>query len=286
MVSENDKRFFIRRLWGEISVLGNASLAAFAALGRPNPGRMAQQRDCAERALRQAADLPDGGAAANRSVLESLLVANSGPGGEDCRAKSPETCRCKGAKPQRKPALTPSKRAQVSAEMAAAGKSDAEIYAEQRQHMLDDATMKDVVEYKKKRKDMTRRLRDKFQNKTVQCEDENLPLLTINKKGIKEMADDKALDKSVRLGCSVGEHVEALHRLDELLRDGVVAGTRAGNQGRHAGNAPVSKVSELRSGFLSQVSGERCEAVFSVHEEKGTLPYAYFMYTKRERPKQ
>lgn len=163
------------------------------------------------------------------------VVMNSGPGGEDCRAKSVETCRCKGM-PRRKPAQSSAERARKTAEMEDEGKTDDEIYAEQRQYFLDD--------------------------------------------------DNKALDKSVRMGCSVGEHEEVLNRVDELLRDGVVTETRAGGQGRHAGNDKVETVSTLKSSYESQVSGDRCEAVFSVHETPDTPPYAYFMYTKKERPKQ
>ena len=217
--------------------------------------------------------------------LDSHVVLNAGPGGPDCEAESAESCRCKGL-PPRKPAQSPSERAQKTAAMQAEGKSDEEIYAEQRQYFLDDDTMKDVVVYKKQRKEMTRALRDKFQNTKVHRADDALPVIEITKKGIKEMADDKALDKSVRLGCSVGEHEEALNRMDELLRDGIVTETRSGGQGRHAGNDKVEKVSTLKSGYESQVSGERCEAVFSVHESPDAPPYAYFMYTKKERPKQ
>ena len=212
-------------------------------------------------------------------------VTNSGPGGENCRAKSAETCRCKGM-PRRKPAQSAAERARKTAAMQADGKSDDEIYAEQRQYFLDDDTMKDVVDYKKRRSEMTRALRDKFQNKKVHRADDVLPVIEITKKGIKEMADDKALDKSVRMGCSVGEHEEALNRVDELLRDGVVTETRAGGQGRHAGNDKVEKVSTLKSSYESRVSGDRCESVFSVHESPDAPPYAYFMYTKKERPKQ
>lgn len=213
------------------------------------------------------------------------VVMNSGPGGEDCRAKSVETCRCKGM-PRRKPAQSSAERARKTAEMEDEGKTDDEIYAEQRQYFLDDDTMKDVVDYKKRRSAMTRSLRDRFQNKKVHRSDAALPVIEITKKGIKEMADDKALDKSVRMGCSVGEHEEVLNRVDELLRDGVVTETRAGGQGRHAGNDKVETVSTLKSSYESQVSGDRCEAVFSVHETPDTPPYAYFMYTKKERPKQ
>lgn len=142
------------------------------------------------------------------------LVANSGPGGKDCRAKSVETCSCKGML-RREPAQSSAERVRKTA----------------------------------------------------------------------EMTDDKALDKSVRMGCSVGEHEEVLNRVDELLRDGVVTETREENLGRHAGNDKVETVSTLKSSYESQVSGDRCEVVFTVHEPPDAPPYAYFMYTKKERPK-
>lgn len=197
----------------------------------------------------------------------------------------PERCRCKG-KLQRKPAQTASERAQRTAEMEAAGMSDDEIYAEQRQYLLDDSTMREVVDYKHRRSAEIRRLRDKFQNKKVERQDKKLPVIEITKKGIKEMTTDKALDKSVRMGCSVREHEEAVNRVDELLRDGIVTETRDGGQGRHAASDHVLKVSTLKSSYKSTESGELCTAVFSVHEEKDSPPYAYFMYAKKERPKQ
>lgn len=79
----------------EEAPLTDKELAAFAEMRHPNPERMAQHLASVEAKLRGAADLPeDGGEVENRSLLEELLVANSGPGGEDCTAKSQETCRC------------------------------------------------------------------------------------------------------------------------------------------------------------------------------------------------
>ena len=75
--------------------LTDEELAAFAEMRHPNPERMAQHLASVEAKLRGAADLPeDGGEVKNRSLLEELLVTNSGPGGDDCMAKSQETCRC------------------------------------------------------------------------------------------------------------------------------------------------------------------------------------------------
>lgn len=75
--------------------LTDEELAAFAEMRRPNPERMAQHLASVEAKLRGAADLPeDDGEVKNRSLLEELLVTNSGPGGDDCMAKSQETCRC------------------------------------------------------------------------------------------------------------------------------------------------------------------------------------------------
>lgn len=75
--------------------LTDEELAAFAEMRHPNPERMAQHLASVEAKLRGSADLPeDGGEVENRSLLEELLVANSGPGGADCTAKSLETCRC------------------------------------------------------------------------------------------------------------------------------------------------------------------------------------------------
>lgn len=73
--------------------LTDEELAAFAEMRHPNPERMAQHLARVEAKLRGAADLP-GDEVKNRSLLEELLVANSGPGGDDCAAKSQETCRC------------------------------------------------------------------------------------------------------------------------------------------------------------------------------------------------
>lgn len=75
--------------------LTDEELAAFAEMRHPNPERMAQHLASVEAKLRGAADLPeDGGEVKNRSLLEELLVTNNGPGGDDCMAKSQETCRC------------------------------------------------------------------------------------------------------------------------------------------------------------------------------------------------
>lgn len=74
--------------------LTDEELAAFAEMRHPNPERMAQHLARVEAKLRGAADLP-ADEVKNRSLLEELLVANSGPGGDDCTAKSQETCRCK-----------------------------------------------------------------------------------------------------------------------------------------------------------------------------------------------
>ena len=75
--------------------LTDEELAAFAEMRHPNPERMAQHLASVEAKLRGAADLPeDGDEVKNRSLLEELLVTNSGPGGDDCMAKSQETCRC------------------------------------------------------------------------------------------------------------------------------------------------------------------------------------------------
>lgn len=75
--------------------LTDEELAAFAEMRHPNPERMAQHLASVEAKLRGAADLPeDVGEVKNRSLLEELLVTNSGPGGDDCMAKSQETCRC------------------------------------------------------------------------------------------------------------------------------------------------------------------------------------------------
>lgn len=73
--------------------LTDEELAAFAEMRHPNPERMAQHLASVEAKLRRAADLPED-EVKNRSLLEELLVTNSGPGGEDCTAKSQETCRC------------------------------------------------------------------------------------------------------------------------------------------------------------------------------------------------
>ena len=73
--------------------LTDEELAAFAEMRHPNPERMAQHLASVEAKLRGAADLPED-EVKNRSLLEELLVTNSGPGGEDCTAKSQETCRC------------------------------------------------------------------------------------------------------------------------------------------------------------------------------------------------
>ncbi len=73
--------------------LTDEELTAFAEMRHPNPERMAQYLASVEAKLRGAADLPTD-EVKNRSLLEELLVTNSGPGGEDCEAKSPETCRC------------------------------------------------------------------------------------------------------------------------------------------------------------------------------------------------
>ena len=80
----------------EAPPLTEDELAAFASLATPNPDRMAQRQREVEAALRAAADLPDVEEVQNRepSLLEKLLIKNSGPGGEDCEAKSEETCRC------------------------------------------------------------------------------------------------------------------------------------------------------------------------------------------------
>ena len=73
--------------------LTDEELAAFAEMRHPNPERMAQHLASVEAKLRGAADLP-ADEVKNRSLLEELLVTNGGPGGEDCTAKSQETCRC------------------------------------------------------------------------------------------------------------------------------------------------------------------------------------------------
>ena len=73
--------------------LTDEELAAFAEMRHPNPERMAQHLASVEAKLRGAADLPED-EVKNRSLLEELLVTNGGPGGEDCTAKSQETCRC------------------------------------------------------------------------------------------------------------------------------------------------------------------------------------------------
>lgn len=73
--------------------LTDEELAAFAEMRHPNPERMAQHLAGVEAKLRGAADLP-ADEVENRSLLEELLVTNGGPGGEDCTAKSQETCRC------------------------------------------------------------------------------------------------------------------------------------------------------------------------------------------------
>lgn len=73
--------------------LTDGELAAFDELRYPNPERMAQHLASVEAKLRGAADLP-ADEVKNRSLLEELLVTNGGPGGEDCTAKSRETCRC------------------------------------------------------------------------------------------------------------------------------------------------------------------------------------------------
>ncbi len=216
--------------------------------------------------------------------LDRHVVINAGPGGPDCEAESVERCRCKGM-PKRLPALSAADRAAKTEAMTAKGMSDDEIYAEQRQYLLDDATMRDVVDYKHRRSAEIRRLRERFQNKKVERQDKNLPVIEITKKGIKEMTTDKALDKSVRMGCSVSEHEEAVNRVDELLRDGIVTEIRDGGHGRHATGDFVLKVSILKSNFTATESGELCSAVFSVHEGKDSPPYAYFMYAKKERPK-
>lgn len=73
--------------------LTDDELRAFAEMRHPNPERMAQHLASVEAKLRAAADLPED-EVKNRSLLEELLVTNGGPGGEDCTAKSQETCRC------------------------------------------------------------------------------------------------------------------------------------------------------------------------------------------------
>lgn len=67
-----------------------AELAAFRSLSEPNTERMEQRRAEVETALRDAADLDS---ETTPDLLEAL-VANSGPGGPECEAKSVETCRC------------------------------------------------------------------------------------------------------------------------------------------------------------------------------------------------
>ncbi len=73
--------------------LTDEELAAFVEMRHPNPERMEQHLASVEAKLRGAADLP-ADEVKNRSLLEELLVTNSGPGGDDCMAKSQETCRC------------------------------------------------------------------------------------------------------------------------------------------------------------------------------------------------
>ncbi len=90
-------------------------LRAFTALGTPNAGRMTARLIEVEAALRKAADIgadapvnseqvivnSDESLKVGGDVLERLLVANSGPGGEKCEAESEMTCRCDGVHPSK-----------------------------------------------------------------------------------------------------------------------------------------------------------------------------------------
>ncbi len=80
-----------------------AELAAFRSLSEPNTERMEQRRAEVETALRDAADLDS---ETTPDLLEAL-VANSGPGGPECEAKSVETCRCGKHPSQWKPLTMP-----------------------------------------------------------------------------------------------------------------------------------------------------------------------------------
>lgn len=217
--------------------------------------------------------------------LDSHVVMNAGPGGPDCEAESAESCRCKGM-PKRLPAQSPAARVKMTAALEAAGKSDYDIYREQSKYSLDDTTMQDVVDFKQRRKEKVKVLRERFQGTKVMRQDKALPSVEITKEGIKEMTNDKALDRSVRLGCSVAEYEESLDRMDEFIASAVNKGSRPGGQGRHNGNDKTVAVTTLRKTYVSRVSGATCQAVYTVHEVTDGPPKAYFMYTKKERPKQ
>ena len=264
--------------------LSAEELEAINALanGGLNQEQIAQDAAAAADALAQAVQ-PARNAVANTD--------NDGNKGDDeCHAKDPAHCpyhhpeQKKGQKkqfPKRTEVRTPEQRLNDFRERCKS-MSDFEIYKNAKQYLLDDETMQDVIAFKANRKEFERSLAQKLQGKTVvRSPHDPVPHVNFVMRSIEEMSTDHALDRSVRLGCSVAEHKEAAEKADQFIQSAKWTGKRPGGTGKHKDEKNVVAIHSLEHAFISN-SGNKCIAVYTVHEMRDNKFRAYFLYTKRD----